>query len=119
MFSPDNITNEIVICDRSLPDILSHTKFIFTETKEDDLLKRIMEQVTYVWLSSFDYIFYAQLSEELQIESDDIREVDRNFQEKLQSCHQEILKKSECRFHYLPTSIPDRVEFIMNFLIGD
>lgn len=69
---------DILVCDRGVPDILSHTTVIRNEEPQVPLSTIIA--ISKAWCSTYDLVFWVKSHPLLPVEPDDIRVPDKDYQ---------------------------------------
>jgi predicted ATPase len=108
---------DYVIYDRGIPDIIAHTKSILKNNNEEKLVYNKLEELGKTCTQRFDYIFLAKKTDKLIIEKDDIRVVDRAYQEELENIHINYLNCMRLKYIPLPEFNSDRKKFVMSEII--
>ena len=105
----------VLICDRGLPDILSHTYGVASDAQDPasafgvDSLTRLCAD----WLRTYDFVFRTKVDLEMPIVEDGLRVADRNYQLHMDSLLTTALTSTGAAYSWLPPSLPDRVNTIM------
>lgn len=108
---------DFVIYDRGIPDIVAHTNTILKEGEEDDLIYKKLEDLGKVSLNNFNYIFLSKRSGDFNIQVDDIRIDDANYQIKLEGIHIEYLNKIKSKYIPLEDKNNDRLRQVLSVIL--
>jgi predicted ATPase len=106
---------DFVIFDRGLPDVISHVEYIIKDNTGKAFLDQL-KLLASVSCDRFDYIFFSKISDEFIIEADELREVDRDYQRKLEKSHLDFLKQTKALYIELPETNTERLPFIISKL---
>ncbi len=101
---------ELVICDRGIPDIVSHTTILEVAGRRDQDLKTSLLDLARSWCRTYDIVFWALLDPHEQIESDGVRVADKRYQEFLEASIEEAFRLLSLSPLILPGANAERVE---------
>lgn len=101
---------ELVICDRGMPDILSHTMVLDVRTPTDELYASLTTQMARLWVPTYDVILWATIDETREIVADRLREVDREYQRLLEDAIANVFDQLLITPVILPKSFDSRME---------
>ncbi len=98
----------LVICDRGIPDILSHHKLVAPR----DVLPPLDEALVALcreWVSTYEFVLVSRIDERIAISVDEVRTPDPKYRRRLQDHLIEILRELRVDFVELPFALTDRV----------
>lgn len=101
----------ILICDRGIPDILSHTTPIQSEEPQAPL--KVIEEISASWATTYDLVFWAKLDPDLPIEPDNLRLSDKEYQALLEGHIEKAFVTLGLKPVVLPRSDSDRVTVVL------
>ncbi|MGJ4914165.1 ATP-binding protein [Bradyrhizobium sp. HKCCYLRH2060] len=91
---------DLVICDRGVPDILSHYLWMFRG--ERDSVHRDFRAFALSWIGTYDLIFLTRVDSGVQVEPDGLRVLDREYRSELDQIIFELLNDARVPFIELP-----------------
>jgi predicted ATPase len=105
----------VLICDRGLPDILSHTYGIAADVQDQASAFGVnpLTRLCADWLRTYDFVFRTKIDLEMPIVEDGLRVADRNYQLQMDSMLTRALGSTGAAYSWLPPTLPDRVNMIM------
>lgn len=103
----------VVLCDRGIPDIWSHTLGIPTE-QMDQHLREIARSIARAWTPTYDMTFRALPDPTFAIDDDGVRVTDRDYQMQLDAALTEALHELGCEPITLPSTLSDRVSAVLS-----
>ena len=101
--------HEVVVCDRGVPDILSHTTILRAASASDSRLKDVIIRMSQQWINSYDVIFVTTIDSAIPIEADGIRVPDLEYQVCLQESIFDVFQLSTVTPIVLPQDTEERV----------
>jgi GTPase SAR1 family protein len=105
---------DVVICDRGMPDFISHTTPLRPQGEQDVFLIASVIDVARAWSRTYQLAFWASIDPGRPIEADGMRVVDRDYQQMLE---REIVRTYGAlgvRVRELPRELNDRVRFAVD-----
>jgi len=100
---------EVLLCDRSLFDILMYTKIFFEDNDEANIYINSMTQFCKYYTKSYDYIFLTSKLFSPKKVKDDIRPKDETFQKKAHAELKNILDEFSVEYSILGSSPEDEI----------
>ena len=107
---------EIVLCDRGLPDILSHWLHKSGSLYGGDQAITELLPVAKRWSSLYDRIYLSRIDERLTPQADGLRVSDAQYRDELQSCLLQTLNSLKLPFQTLPYGLNERTRFVLDEL---
>jgi nicotinamide riboside kinase len=105
--------NELTITDRSAFDVWAYVKYNFSNKNKDSRLMSLIESTIRFWLPTYDFLFYAHIDPELEIEADGVRIADRVYQKEIDRLLRESLDYFMCKVIDLPRMLSERVQTVL------
>ena len=103
---------KVLICDRGIPDFFSHTKVLSFESEKEEKLFGIIQEIASSWSRTYDLVFWAHLDPNREIEADEIRVTQKEYQMKMEFSIRETFDILHITPTVLPNNLDDRVEII-------
>ena len=107
---------DVVLCDRGIPDILSHTARYPASTPSDQLYADVCLQIGMAWSRTYDLVFWSRIDESRSIMPDGLRVVDEIYRRDLERSLEEVLKMLSLKSLVLPNNDVERVSFTVRSL---
>ena len=99
---------ELVICDRGVPDILSHTVVLDLRTQADLLYAGLATKIASVWVPTYDAVLWATIDPSKGIQPDGLRLIDREYQGGLEGAISSLFERLAVKAVALPNADEDR-----------
>jgi thymidylate kinase len=106
----------IVICDRGIPDILSHALTISVKSKEDAKALETIRKIMILWAPTYNHIFWAKINPEKSILEDELRVLDTRYQSQLEQSIIKVFEELNINPFILPDKTIDRLDLIISEL---
>jgi predicted ATPase len=104
----------IIICDRGIPDILSHALTIPIRSEQDFSTLKTMKTIMSSWAPTYDRVYWAKIDHEYNIIRDELRISDDVYQLQLEETIKKVFEELNINPTVLPTIILDRINKIMS-----
>jgi predicted ATPase len=104
-----------VICDRGVPDIVSHTVEVAPCTSSQHYLS-IFVSMAKSWAQTYDRILWARPDPAFGIESDGLRIVDSSYRRALDLRMPAVFQSLGVHSQELPPNLEDRVEMMLQLI---
>ena len=101
---------QFVLCDRGVPDILSHTLPLFRKSPHESL-NDVFIALSRAWAPTYDLIFWAKRDPSRAIRPDAVRLSDPDYQGTMEQFLEEALMLLGMRFEILPSDQNERIGF--------
>jgi predicted ATPase len=101
----------VLICDRGIPDIVSHTTSLTTEEPQAPL--DVITALGSGWAKTYDLVFWAKLDPTLPIEADELRLPDKNYQAFLEAHIGRAFEALQLNPVVLPRANEERVDTVV------
>ena len=111
MSSPKS--KEVVIFDKGLPDIVSHTYDIKMTTSDDKQLFSQLIKVAIENIKSYDAIYMTHCSESKEIAIDGVRLNDKAYQKRIQKNLHKFMEGAGVRYTILPFDLHSQIDLIV------
>jgi GTPase SAR1 family protein len=108
--------HSVLICDRGVPDILSHTTVIEPFGDSDKRLREIIIRVCREWGRSYDAIFATTIDAARGIEVDCMRVPDRDYRRLLEQSIFDALTMMDVAPTVLPRGTDERVSIVVDYI---
>lgn len=102
----------ILICDRGIPDIISHTIILKTD-KRDEKLFKILLKIAKEWSKTYDLIFWAKLNLKFAIPKDGIRIPKKKYQIELEDSIKKTFRLLDIDYIEMPSDTVERKKFVI------
>ncbi len=106
-------SKEVVIYDKGLPDIVSHTYEIKMTTSEDKQLFSQLIKVATKNIKSYDAIYMTHCSESREIAIDDVRLNDKAYQKRIQNNLHRFIEDTGVKYTILPFDLHLQIDLIL------
>lgn len=104
---------DVVICDRGLPDFISHTTLLRPAEDRERLMIASLVEVARAWSRTYELAFWATIDRNRRIQADGMRIDDPRYQAYLQEEIARAYEKLSIPVHELPRELGDRTIFVM------
>ncbi|MFP4458385.1 MAG: AAA family ATPase [Candidatus Zixiibacteriota bacterium] len=101
---------DLLICDRAIPDIFSHSIVLKREEKQATLSTII--SLAKAWSNTYDLVFWAKADPNLPIETDGVRVPDKKYQFFLEKNIEKAFAMIGISPKLLPQKTEDRIEYV-------
>ena len=106
----EGVKSGVLLCDRGIPDILSHTIVLDLTARRDQHLWEGLLAFGEKWCNTYDAILWARVDPNRQIECDGVRLGEREYQIKLERAIERVFGLLGIEPAELPQETPERVE---------
>ena len=96
----------VILCDRGVPDILSHTFQNRPHQERQSTLLNIIQDLALAWSKTYDLVFWATIDPKNPIQEDELRITDKQYQADLQHS----LRKAFSALRIAPVKLPRKTE---------
>ena len=103
-----SVDTAVLLCDRGLPDILSHTLVLDLSAPDNQALWQGLLALGQRWCATYDVVLWVRIDPARQIERDEIRVVDRTYQSQLERAIQDVFRLLGIHPIELPQETSDR-----------
>ena len=112
------VVNEprLVICDRGVPDIISHTIVLDLQDPQEQELARDMVAIGKSWSRTYDLVLWSLLDEDRSIESDEIRKPNKDYQRELEAAIAQAFTLLDLAPMKLPRSLDARLAYAASMI---
>lgn len=108
---------EIVICDRGLPDILSHALTVYNKARDARLFD-VMISIMKSWSSTYDLVLWSKIDPEIPILGDSLRLTDDAYRRRLQRMAQIAFALLDLQIVELPNSVMERLNAMRGLVLN-
>jgi predicted ATPase len=105
-----------VICDRGVPDILSHTLALISVSPSP--LSDVFVELSKAWARTYDLVFWAKRDSSRFIEPDEMRLSDPDYQQQMENLLAEALTMLSLHFEVLPSGQDERVALLRRRILS-
>lgn len=99
----------VVICDRGIPDIFSHTRVLSLESHQEKVIFQVLKEIATAWSKTYDLILWAGSDPEREIVADEIRVTSKEYQNEMEISIQKTFSELKIKPIKLPSETEDRV----------
>jgi hypothetical protein len=111
----DSSSAEIMIVDRSLPDILSHT-WAVSRRRDDKAVAFALESLCGQWCRRYSLVFLARLDPARGIATDNVRVPSKRYQASLERHIVRVLDRLKIRYVELPSTTAERERLALTMI---
>lgn len=103
---------KVLICDRGIPDFFSHTRVLPLKSDKERKLFGIIQEISTNWSQTYDIVFWAHLDLNREIEADEIRVAQKEYQILMESSIRETFDTLHIVPVSLPSNLDDRIKIV-------
>jgi len=107
---------DLILCDRGVPDILSHTVVLRNLGEPEDELRRALVEMGRAWAATYALAFWARLDPCRDIADDGVRIQSKEYQALLEHSIEEAFRLIGMAPVELPSEDGERVDMVCSYL---